>query len=123
MENFSKIIATIFQSLIYAKYKHWTIRRLGTHEALASYYDEVQPLIDTLVEIYMADTGAIVAPKSVDIPESDDVLIYFRGLHNMIKASMVKESDEAIKNTMAEISASIKRCLFRLKLDEVYVGD
>ena len=57
----------------------------------------------------MVDTGAIVAPKSVDIPESDDVLIYFRGLHNMIKASMVKESDEAIKNVMAEISASVKR--------------
>jgi hypothetical protein len=41
----------------------------------------------------------------------------------MIKASMVKESDEAIKNVMAEISASVKRCLFRLKLDEVYAGN
>lgn len=123
MENFSKIVATIVQSLLYAKYKHWTIRRLGTHEALAKYYEEVESLLDTLVEIYMVDTGAIASPKSVDIPESDDVMIYFRGLHNMIKSSMIKENDEAIKNVMAEISASIKRCLFRLKLDEVYVRD
>ena len=46
MENFSKIVATIVQSLIYAKYKHWTIRRLGTHEALADYYGEIEPLVD-----------------------------------------------------------------------------
>jgi hypothetical protein len=123
MENFSKIVATIVQSLIYAKYKHWTIRRLGTHEALAKYYEEVEPLLDTLVEIYMIDTGNIVAPKSLDIPESDDVMVYFKGLHNMIKSSMSKENDEAIKNVMAEISASIKQCLFRLKLDEIYVRD
>lgn len=123
MENFSKLIATIVQSLLYAKYNHWIIRRLGTHEALAKYYDEVEPLLDTLVEIYMIDTGAIVAPKSIDIPQSDDVVIYYRGLHNLIKSSMVNEKDEAIKNVMAEISASIKRCLFRLKLDEVYVRD
>lgn len=123
MENFSKLIATIVQSLLYAKYNHWIIRRLGTHEALAKYYDEVEPLLDTLVEIYMVDTGAIAAPKSIDIPQSDNVLTYYRGLHNLIKASMVNEKDEAIKNVMAEISASIKRCLFRLKLDEVYVND
>jgi len=123
MENFSKIVATIVQSLIYAKYKHWTIRRTGTHEALSDYYSEIEPLVDTLVEIYMMDTFNIVQPKSLDIPPSDDVITYFRGLHNMLKASMVKENDEAIKNVMAEISASVKRCLFRLKLDEVYVGN
>ena len=123
MENFSKIVATIVQSLIYAKYKHWTIRRTGTHEALSDYYEEIEPLVDTLVEIYMMDTFNIVQPKSLDIPPSDDVITYFRGLHNMIKASMVKENDEAIKNVMAEISSSIKRCLFRLKLDEVYAGN
>lgn len=123
MENFSKIIATIVQSLIYAKYKHWTIKRLGTHDALAEYYSEVEPLLDTLVEIYIMDTSNIVQPKSVDIPPSDDVLIYFRGLNNMIKSAISSEKDEAIKNVMAEISASVKRCLFRLKLDEIYVGD
>lgn len=123
MENFSKIIATIVQSLIYAKYKHWTIKRLGTHDALAEYYSEVEPLLDTLVEIYIMDTSNIVPPKSVDIPPSDDVLVYFRGLNNMIKSAISSEKDEAIKNVMAEISASVKRCLFRLKLDEVYVGD
>lgn len=123
MENFSKIIATIVQSLIYAKYKHWTIKRLGTHEALAKYYSEVEPLLDTLVEIYMMDTSNIVPPKSVDIPPSDDVLVYFRGLNNMIKSAISSEKDEAIKNVMSEISASVKRCLFRLKLDEIYVGD
>jgi hypothetical protein len=123
MENFSKIVATIVQSLIYAKYKHWTIRRLGTHEALSDYYSEIEPLVDTLVEIYMMDTFNIVQPKSLDIPPSDDVITYFRGLHNMLKASMIKENDEAIKNVMAEISSSVKRCLFRLKLDEVYAGN
>jgi hypothetical protein len=123
MENFSKIVATIVQSLIYAKYKHWIIRRLGTHEALASYYDEIQPLVDTLVEIYMMDTFNIVQPKSLDIPPSDDVITYFRGLNNMIKSAIATEKDEAIKNVMSEISASVKRCLFRLKLDEIYVGD
>jgi hypothetical protein len=123
MENFSKIVATIVQSLIYAKYKHWTIRRLGTHEALSDYYSEIEPLVDKLVEIYMMDTFNIVQPKSLDIPPSDDVITYFRGLHNMLKASMVKENDEAIKNVMAEISSSVKRCLFRLKLDEVYAGN
>lgn len=123
MENFSKIIATIVQSLIYAKYKHWTVKRLGTHDALAEYYSEVESLLDTLVEIYIMDTSNIVPPKSVDIPPSDDVLIYFRGLNNMIKSAISSEKDEAIKNVMAEISASVKRCLFRLKLDEIYVGD
>ena len=103
MENFSKIVATIVQSLIYAKYKHWTIRRLG--------------------EIYMMDTFNIVQPKSLDIPPSDDVITYFRGLNNMIKSAIATEKDEAIKNVMSEISASVKRCLFRLKLDEIYVGD
>lgn len=123
MENFSKIVATIVQSLIYAKYKHWTIRRIGTHEALADYYNEIEPLVDTLVEIYMMDTFNIVQPKSLDIPPSDDVITYFRGLNNMLKSAIATEKDEAIKNVMSEISASVKRCLFRLKLDEIYVGD
>jgi hypothetical protein len=123
MENFSKLVATIVQSLIYAKYKHWTIRRTGTHEALSDYYDELQSLVDTLVEIYMMDTFNIVQPKSLDIPPSDDVITYFRGLNNMIKSSIATENDEAIKNVLSEISASVKRCLFRLKLDEIYVGN
>jgi len=123
MENFSKLVATIVQSLIYAKYKHWTIRRTGTHEALSDYYEELQPLVDTLVEIYMMDTFNIVQPKSLDIPPSDDVITYFRGLNNMIKSSIATENDEAIKNVLSEISASVKRCLFRLKLDEIDVGN
>lgn len=123
MENFSKLVATIVQSLIYAKYKHWTIRRTGTHEALSDYYEELQSLVDTLVEIYMMDTFNIVQPKSLDIPPSDDVITYFRGLNNMIKSSIATENDEAIKNVLSEISASVKRCLFRLKLDEIYVGN
>lgn len=123
MENFSKLVATIVQSLIYAKYKHWTIRRTGTHKALSDYYEELQPLVDTLVEIYMMDTFNIVQPKSLDIPPSDDVITYFRGLNNMIKSSIATENDEAIKNVLSEISTSVKRCLFRLKLDEIYVGN
>ena len=41
----------------------------------------------------------------------------------MIKSSIATENDEAIKNVLSEISASVKRCLFRLKLDEIYVGN
>ncbi len=73
--------------------------------------------------MYMMDTFNIVQPKSLDIPPSDDVITYFRGLNNMLKSAIATEKDEAIKNVMSEISASVKRCLFRLKLDEIYVGD
>lgn len=109
------LIATLFQSQIYAHYEHLITRSYATHMTLGSYYEAIPDLLDSLVEIYQREKTRINKPKTIDIPVfSPDS--YFKGLSNYISEEIPKCKSEDQKNKLTEILELVNQTLYRLTI-------
>ena len=112
----SKLINSQLQSKIF----HWQVtpNALAMHLVLDSYYNEIQPLTDSLVESLQCD-GIIKEYTSlsfVDYKNKEQLCEYFRDLLKFVETNRkIIFSDSSILNIIDEIKTLIRTTIYKLE--------
>lgn len=110
------LIARAFEARNVAHLEHWNTSSYAAHEALGDFYEEIIPLIDSLVE---AHSGAFGKVGKVELgPRQTKSCVTLLGEHVVwISKNREKISGdiEALENIVDEIVALYLRTLYKLK--------
>jgi hypothetical protein len=114
-ENMAMFASTLLHSATNTHFFHWSTDSFSKHTALATYYDEIVPLVDDLVEAYMG-----CYDKLTDFPSSyhqpKDVLKYMESLKNFVDAARQDLPQETqLQNIIDEIAQLIDSTLYKLR--------
>ncbi len=110
------LIITLFQSRDFAHFKHLETSSYARHMALNEYYDGIVDHMDALAELQMANGVAIRCPKSIEIPDVDEVK-YFDALANTLnRLSKDTGMREDMRNVIIDIQTLVNGLLYKLKM-------
>lgn len=113
-----EFISTLFFSRNQAHVFHLQTDSYAKHMALDSYYNEIIPLVDSLVESYQGTNGIIkLYSNNEKYAYGDNLIIgYFEDLLKFVKVSRDSVgTDSDLQNIVDEIVSLIKSTLYKLK--------
>jgi hypothetical protein len=110
----------ILEALSTAKRYHWATLNLGEHEALDFFYEGLEDLSDSLIEVYQGFKGSrLKGANEMEIPEytldaSVEFLMSFKECVNGSFRMLVPE--RSVNNILDDISNLIGQTLYKLSL-------
>jgi DNA-binding ferritin-like protein len=113
--NVAMFAATMLHSATNTHFFHWSTDSFSKHMALGSYYDEIVPLVDDLVEAYMGCYEQIKTFPSV-YHQPKEAVKYLESLKSFVddaRQDLPKESQ--IQNIVDEIAQLIDSTCYKLK--------
>lgn len=119
MEQFTLLVGTLLQSRNQAHIYHWQTEGLGSfaaHSALGSYYEEIIPIVDGLVESVQGRYGIIRGYRMADtIREDGSYVKYFEALSKFVETTRTQiPQDSYIQNQIDEIVDLIETTRYKL---------
>lgn len=110
------IISLLFKSALDAHLTHilQKDKKLSTHKALETYYNDIWDLADTLAETYMG-VHAITKLSTEATSAIDNPLTYFGSLYSTIEKERVSIKETFLQNQIDEVQQLISHTLYRLK--------
>jgi hypothetical protein len=113
--NFKEIISRLFQSRDISHLDHLSTGSYEIHIALNGYYDEIIPLIDSLIEAYQGLNGKInISIPSSSSNENHNIIEYFMDLRNFLMQKKDK-LDVVLTNIIEEIMELITTTIYKIK--------
>lgn len=117
----NEIFELLFQARDYTHFIHLKERRLGRHIALGEFYEELTPLMDELIELYLADSKELEIPSSINLPVGVEVTAYIKTIAAALN-KLGKDIDRLdVQDVVAEIVKLCYHTLYKLSLDQAYV--
>ena len=116
----NEYIGTLFQSRNQAHIYHLQTTSYAKHIALNSYYDDIVPLIDSIVESYQGKYEILKGYKMMgslkDLGEDDDIISYFEQLARFCELKRKKlPQDGFLNNLYDSVDELINSTLYKLK--------
>lgn len=113
------LFSKLFQSRDVAHILHLKVNgemgSFAAHSALNSYYEEIIPLLDELIETYQGQYG-LIEDYSINISIPSDKLVYFEDLAASIAVTRNDVApDTHLQNIIDEIVALVYRTIYKLK--------
>ena len=114
-ENMAMFASTLLHSATNTHFFHWSTDSFSKHMALGTYYDEIVPLVDDLVEAYMGCYDKLTSfPSTYHQPK--EPLKYLESLKNFVNAARQDLPQETqIQNIIDEIAQLIDSTLYKLR--------
>jgi hypothetical protein len=114
-ENMALFAATLLHSATNTHFFHWSTDSYSKHKALASYYSQVQDLVDDLVESYMGCYDQLKSfPSTYHQPK--EPLSYLQSLSKFVEEARKDLPQETqIQNIIDEIAQLIDSTLYKLR--------
>lgn len=111
IELISKLLFSKNQAHVY----HWQASFYSKHIALDSYYNDITPLLDKLVETYQGTNDIIKVYTNNEKYGygEESVIPYFEELLKYVQSNKMDDSD--LQNIIDEIVSLIKQTLYKLK--------
>jgi len=108
--------ALLFKSQVDAHITHLLQpnKKLALHNAMATYYEGIDDLMDTFIETYMG----IHPITDIEVGECcmiDDPIVYFERLYKAIESEKANIKESFLLNQMDEIQQLVAHTLYRLK--------
>jgi hypothetical protein len=113
--NVAMFAATMLHSATNTHFFHWSTDSFSKHMALGSYYDEIVPLVDDLVEAYMGCYEQIKTFPSV-YHQPKETVKYLESLKSFVDdARQDLPQESQIQNIVDEIAQLIDSTCYKLK--------
>ena len=114
-ENMALFAATMLHSATNTHFFHWSTDSFSKHMALGSYYDEIVPLVDDLIEAFMGCYSKITTVPSV-YHQPKEPIKYLELLKAFVKDARKDLPQETeLQNIVDEIAQLIDSTLYKLK--------
>ena len=118
-----KFLSKIFETREMSHKYHLQVRgdqgSYAAHMALGSYYEGIQDLVDTLVEVYQGQYEIVEGYDIIDtsVTQSKERIAYFQESVEFIRETRVciSQEDTHLNNIIDEIVALLYRTLYKLK--------
>lgn len=115
-----EVMNELLEAVATAKRYHWATMGLGEHEALAYFYENLEPLADDFIETYQGFTGLrLKGSNELEIPEytldaAVSFLMSFKDCLNMTFRMVIPE--RSMNNNVDDMVNLIGKTLFKLSL-------
>lgn len=115
--NFNELLSTLFKSKIESHITHILQRKklLCEHEALSTFYTEVEDKIDSLAELLMAHglVTNIIVPQTGEIKDS---LSYFENLYKVLERHRTSLNKiPFLVSKLDDLQELVSQTIYRLK--------
>lgn len=114
-KNMAMFAATLLHSGTNAHFFHWSTDSYSKHKALGNYYEGINDLVDSVVEVYMGCYGKIEQfPSAYHQPK--DPLVYMESLKRFVAEARTQLPQETpIQNLIDGIAELIDTTVYKLK--------
>jgi hypothetical protein len=116
--EFATLISYLFHSRTQTHIFHLQTTSFAEHTALRSYYEDVIPLLDGLVESYQGKYGIITGYsnfKLVEYKDNNQTVAYLEQLCNAVNQTFNLIEDTYIQNQLDTVTELIKSTIYKLK--------
>lgn len=113
----ANLVVKLMGSRTYAHLAHLSTRKYSAHEALATYYDRLVPLVDTLVEAYQGKTNNLLTYENcqVDLDLKVNVFQHLFIVDSAVAAARSKLSDfSEIQSILDDVAVLISATKYKL---------
>jgi hypothetical protein len=116
MDQFSNFISTLLASRTQAHIFHLQSPSYAQHSALNDYYEEIIPLIDSIIESYQGKYGILKGYTSPStFKEDNTAVVYFEALSRFVDKIRPKlPQDSYLQNQVDEIIDLIESTKYKL---------
>lgn len=113
-----ELLCEMLEASAQAKVFHWQTSSFAEHEALETFYNEFNSLMDKFIEAYQGCYGRMMTGVEMEVkPYTMDAPVTFLESFNqyiMSDARMLVMSNSALCNILDEVSALCKQTIYRL---------
>ncbi len=114
-----QVLGNMFSVRDCIHYRHLQTTSYAEHQALGAFYDGWLDLVDTFVETWQGRYGRISGNLEVSVVSNTSSIEYLEEVRNSIETAymgIVSDTDEDLKNILAEMLGLINKTLFLLTL-------
>ena len=111
------LIAKVFTTRGLAQLQHWSTSSYAQHVALGSFYEDIIPDMDKIVEVYQGMFGKVSVPE---LPPANASKNITKTLEDDVKwiadnRSKISKGISSIENLVDNLSATYAKTLYKLK--------
>lgn len=110
------LVSKLFESRTQVHIYHLQTKSFAVHKALDEYYNEIIPLVDSLIESYQGSYGILTGYTSSPYLENDNPTTYLKSVLTYVQSnrSVISASDTQLQNIVDEIVALLTSTLYKL---------
>lgn len=110
------LVSKLFESRTQAHIYHLQTKSFAAHKALDEYYNDIIPLVDSLIESYQGSYGILTGYTSSTFQENDNPIGYLKSVLSYVQSnrSVIPTQDSHLQNIVDEIVALLTSTLYKL---------